>query len=84
MSLVGLLSNRGLKALLQFLTSRAWKQAQRRPLFARGGAPDGRRKFGTVRDAILAVLEDAGSALRVRDIHERVEKLLGEPSPRRQ
>ena len=55
------------------------EQADRRHPSAGGVAPDGRRKFGTVHDAIVAVLEQAGCELRVRDIHESVEKLLGEP-----
>lgn len=38
-----------------------------------------RRKYGTVQDAIVHVLADAGSALRVRDIHERVEGILVGP-----
>jgi len=42
-------------------------------------APDGRRKFGTVRDAIVQVLRDAGTELRMRDIHARVQELLQEP-----
>ena len=77
--LVGRLSNRDLPALFQRLTARDWKQAVRRHSSARGVAPDGRRKFGTVRDAIITVLEQASDELRVRDIHAGVEKLLGEP-----
>lgn len=78
MVLVGRLSNHDLTTLLQRLTDRDWKQARRLHPLADGVAPDGRRKFGTVRDAIVAVLERAGGNLRVRDIHEGVEKLLGE------
>ena len=48
---------------------------------AGGVAPDGRRRFGSVRDAILAVLTEAGGEMRVGEIHERVEQLLGEPVP---
>jgi hypothetical protein len=79
MDLIGRLSSHDLTTLLQRLTARDWKQADCRHLSAGGVAPDGRRKFGTGRDAIVAVLEQAGCELRVRDIHERVEKLLGEP-----
>lgn len=78
MDLVGRLSNPDLTTLLQSLTARGWKQALPRHSSAAGIAPDGRRKFGTVRDAIVAVLEQAGCELRVRDIHEAVEELLGE------
>ena len=78
MVLVGRLSNRDLTTLLQRLTARDWKQAGRRCRHSRGVAPDGRRRFGSVRDAIVAVIEGAGQELRVRDIHEGVERLLGE------
>jgi hypothetical protein len=78
MDLVGSLSNPDQATLFQSLMARDWKQAGRRHPSASGAAPDGRRKFGTVRDAIVAVLEQAGCELRVRDIHEGVEKLLGE------
>jgi hypothetical protein len=36
-----------------------------------------RRKFGTVRDAIVQVLAQADSELRVRDIQKGVEEVLG-------
>jgi hypothetical protein len=32
-------------------------------------------------DAVTTVLERAGRPLRVRDVHARVEELLGEPIP---
>ena len=78
MGLVGRLSNHDLTTLLQRLTARDWKPAERQRPSAGGVAPGGRRKFGTVRDAIVAVLVEAGCELRVRDIHEGVEQLLGE------
>jgi hypothetical protein len=78
MDLVGRLSNPELTTFYQRLTTRDWKQAASSNASLRGVAPDGRRKFGAVRDAILVVLEEAGCELRVRDIHEGVEKLLGE------
>jgi hypothetical protein len=81
MVLIGRLSNQDLTDLYQRLTARDWKQAPGRHTLARG-IPDGRRKFGTVRDAIVAVLEQASDELRVRDIHAGVEKLLGEPVAR--
>ena len=74
----GRLSNHDLTTLFQRLTAGDWKQAHRPHQLVGGVAPDGRRKFGTVRDAILAVLEQTDCELRVRDIHEGVEKLLGE------
>lgn len=79
MDLVGRLSNHDLTILFQHLTARDWRQAARRHTLAGGVAPDDRRKFGTVRDAIVQVLADAGTDLRVRDIHSAVERLLGEP-----
>ena len=38
---------------------------------------DGRRKFGTVSGAILAVLAEADSEMRVKTIHYDVERALG-------
>jgi hypothetical protein len=46
---------------------------------AGGIAPDGRRKFGTVCDAIIEVLAQAVSEVRVRDIQKGVEEVLGGP-----
>jgi hypothetical protein len=40
-----------------------------------------RRRQGSVLDAVTDVLERAGRPLRVRDIHTRVEGLLGAPIP---
>ena len=72
------LSNQDLTTLLERLTSRDWKSANRRHPLAGGVTPDGRRKSGTVRDAIVAVLKQPGCEMRVRDIHAGVEKMLGE------
>ena len=81
MDLVGSLSNHETAVLFQSLTVRKRKQAPARA--DRGGvAPDGRRKFGAIRDAIVAVLREAGGELRVREIHERVEAHIGEPVSR--
>ena len=77
MDLVGRLSNPDLAALFQCLTARNWKQASFRHSSATGVASDGRRKFGTVRDAIVKVLAQAESELRVRDIQRGVEEVLG-------
>jgi hypothetical protein len=77
MGLVGRLSNPDLTTLLQGLTAHDWKQASPRHPSATGVAPDGRRKFGTVRDAIVQVLGRADRDLRVSDIHKGVEEVLG-------
>jgi hypothetical protein len=77
--LVGLLSNHETSALFQSLTLREWKQETHPRKRKVGVAPDGRRRFGAVRDAIVAVLENAEcEVLRARDIHLRVEELLRE------
>jgi hypothetical protein len=78
MDLTGRLSNPDLMALLQRLTARDWKQAARPHGSAGGIAPD-ERKFGTVRDAIVQVLAQPDSELRVRDIQKGVEEVLGGP-----
>jgi hypothetical protein len=82
--LVGRFSNHDLTALFQRLTTRDWKQAGQQHVSARGTAPapDGRLKFGLIRDSIIAVLEQADDALRVQDIYAGVEKRLGEPVSR--
>jgi hypothetical protein len=68
--------------LYQCLTAHDWSQADP-PHRAHGGvAPDGRRRFGTVRDAIVQVLANAESDLRVRDIQKGVEQVLGRPVSR--
>jgi len=78
MDLAGRLSNHDQTTLFQRLTARDWKQARRSHPFAEGVAPDGRRGFGTVRDAIVVVLKQADRPLRVRDVHAGVEQLLRE------
>ncbi len=77
--LTGRLSNHDLTTLFQSLVAREWKQVERRPPSGGGVSPDGRRKFGTVRDAIVEVLAQARSDLRVRDIQKGVEDVLGGP-----
>ena len=81
MDLVGRLSNRVTTSNLQFLTSRDWHKAHR-PTSSDGPRPDGRRQFGSVGRAIVQVVAGADSELRVRDVHKRVEYLLGEPISR--
>jgi hypothetical protein len=77
MDLVGRLSNHDLTTLFQSLTHQAWTQASRPTAQSGRPASDGRRKFGTVRDAIVQVLAEADSDLRVREIQKRVESVLG-------
>ncbi len=79
MDLVGRLSNPDLATLLQDLTAYDWRQAHSPGRPRSGIAPDGRRKFGTVRDAIVQVLANADSDLRVREIQTGVEEILGGP-----
>jgi hypothetical protein len=82
MGLVGRLSNPDLTALFQGLMTRDREQVVAPRGSARGIAPDGRRKFGTVRDAIVKVLAQADSDLRVREIQKGVEDVLGGPVSR--
>jgi hypothetical protein len=79
MDLVGALSNPDLEVLIQRLTSHKGHHASRLRPRARhaGGWPDGRRKFGSVSGAVIQVLDQAGSDMRVGDIRKRVERLLG-------
>ena len=76
MGLTGALSNPGVTTRLQCLTARDWHKARPRRTIAHDPS-DGRRRFGTVRDAIIHVLAEADSDLRVKDIHAGVEQLLG-------
>jgi hypothetical protein len=76
--LVGLLSNPELVDRLARLSARRWKPLKPRDERTVGVAPDGRRPFGVVRDAILQVLRDGGEELRSVEIHRRVEVVLGE------
>jgi hypothetical protein len=41
------------------------------------GWSDARRKFGTVSGAIIRVLSEAGSEMRLKDIHLEVDRMLG-------
>jgi hypothetical protein len=83
MVLVGALSNPDLQDLFQGLTSqRRRKQRRRQSTSTDGPSPDGRRSFGSVRSAIVQVLTEAESDLRVREIWAEVERLLGEPVSR--
>ena len=77
MVLSGLYSNQEFQGLLQSLTSRATDQAVVRRSRRQEGWPDGRRAFGTVRNAIVAVLAEAGCEMKVKAVHTGVEQLLG-------
>ena len=81
MGLTGALSNTEVTTLLQCLTGRDWHKAKR-PCKPAAGWLDGRRQFGTVRDAIVEVLSRADSELRVKDIQAGVEALLNNPVSR--
>jgi hypothetical protein len=79
MDLVGALSNTFRTSNLQRLTSRDWRQVRRQKRPSAAGWSDRRRPFGSVRDAILHVLAEADSDVRVRDIQAGVERLLEGP-----
>ncbi len=75
MVLSGGLSNRSFEDLLQYLTPEKFSKAPRRAK-PKAGWSDGRRKFGTVRGAVLTVLKRAGGEMRMRDVHAEVEQEL--------
>ena len=77
MGLSGGLSNHSFTDLLQFLTADRSNQELRQPGAQSAGWPDGRRKFGTVSGAIVAVLTCADSEMRMKTIHAEVERELG-------
>jgi hypothetical protein len=83
MVLVGALSNPDLQDLFQSLTSQPRRKQRKRQPDGYGPKPDGRRQFGTVSGAIVHVLTEAQSDLRVKEIWHQVEHLLGEPVSRR-
>ena len=79
--MVGALSNPKLGSLLQSLARINWDG----PRYARqteAGWSDGRRRFGSVRDAIAQELARSESDLAVREIHAEVERILGSPVSR--
>src|SRR5438067_8767599 len=82
MDLISRLSNHDLTTLLQRLTTLDWRHDSTRRGHREGVAPDGRRRFGAVRDEIVAVLEQADGELLVREIHAGVEARLDEPVSR--
>jgi len=74
--LSGGLSNTSTRDLIQFLTSGEARQARPRAK-SKVGWSDGRRKFGEVSGAIKAVMSQSDSEMRMKTIHEEVERLLG-------
>jgi len=75
--LSGGLSNHSFKDLLQCLSRDGSHQDQDRRRSPRAGWPDGRRAFGTVARAVLSVLAQTDSEMRVKAIHAEVERVLG-------
>lgn len=76
MGLSGGLSNTSITDLLQCLTERRPHQ-ERQPRPSRAGWPDGRREFGSVGRAVLAVLASAEKDMTAHEIRLEAEKLLG-------
>ena len=72
MILTGVLSNPEFGLLIQSLTSHERHKA-RRARKQPAGNPDGRRKFGSVGGAIVQVLMEAQSDLRVKEIRASVD-----------
>lgn len=79
MVLSGGLSNHSFADLLHCLTRDNPAQGLDQQPKERAGWPDGRRKFGEVSTAIVAVLAETGTEVRLRDIHLEVERRLGGP-----
>ncbi len=69
----GGLSNTSFQDLFQCLTTGRRRQEQKHP---RSGWPDGRRRFGTVAAAVVAVLSQTGEEMAARTIRTEVEKIL--------
>ena len=79
MVLRGLLSNHDLAASLHSLTVALRDQPHRpdRERAVRLRYAGDRRRFGSVGDAVVAVLRDSGGAMKLQAIHKAVEKKLG-------
>lgn len=77
MVLSGGLSNHSFANLLQCLTAEVSDQARRQSDARPADWSDGRRKFGTVSGAIVEVLTQADSEMRMKTIHAEVERALG-------
>jgi hypothetical protein len=82
MVLVGALSNPDLKDLFQSLTSQPRSKQRKQLPDDYGRKPDGRLRFGSISRAIVQVLEEGESDLRVKDIWAEVGQRLGEPVSR--
>ena len=76
MDLSGGLSNHPFKDLLQCLTSHGSDKGRPAKNAPSTGWPDGRRGFGTVSGAIVSVLAQRDSEMRVKAIHAEVERVL--------
>jgi hypothetical protein len=63
--------------LTHSLTRESRHKTRSRKVKEQAGWPDGRRKFGSVSGAILAVLAQTDSEMKVKAIHEQVERVLG-------
>jgi hypothetical protein len=72
----GGLSNHSFDGLLQYLTPDKLSKAPRRAK-TNVGWPDGRRKFGTVAAAVLAVLSMADEEMSTSAVRIEVESALG-------
>jgi hypothetical protein len=72
------LSHVAFSGQLEKLTARDWQALppSSRKALQKSSA---KRNFGEVGDAVVRVLADAGSELRMIDVHAAVEDLLGEP-----
>jgi hypothetical protein len=64
---------------LQLLAARDWRRV---PLRRKKARKTGRRRFAEVGDAVVQVLTDSGSELRMVEVHAAVEDLLSEPVSR--
>lgn len=81
MALSGGLSNTSIQDLLQCLTEQPPDQ-EPPPRRKRAGWPDGRREFGSVGKAIVAVLAAAEKDRTAHEIRLEAERLLGSPVAR--
>jgi hypothetical protein len=80
--LVAALSNRETAAVFQRLAERDWRPVRRSAARPRDRTRDGKLKYGTVLDAVLAVMAEADRPLRYIEIHARVEMLMGMSVPK--
>src|SRR2546430_329236 len=76
MVLSGGLSNHPFEGLLQCLTSSSSHKDRPQRKEPSAGWSDGRRKFGTVSAAVVAVLAKTDGEMRLKAIHAEVEHVL--------